>query len=502
MAVFNWDEVSSHNRVQIDNEGIYESQPSEGRSFAHLDGERIINSTAFRRLQGKTQVYPFPRSDSIRNRLTHTIEVSYIGQAIAANVMRLTRAPDSIKALAPQIVSNGCLLHDIGNPPFGHSGEESIREFFRNEANKYDITKIAWRKKGAENDFLFFDGNAQGFRIATTLNGWKYKGGLRLSSSTLCAMVKYPYGSSDAGGKPGKFGYMASEANYFVRVFEDCGLRSEDGRILRSPYSLIVEAADDIGYLTADMQDAQIYGDLTVQQVEDELIPIAGPYNTHEYKELTNERDQIAYIRSCAVGNLIEVASRNISENYFQQQKCLEAFENFEVWSGRDNSPSIKFKVDKIRLACKKRIYRGREKITNQVAGGRIIKFILETQISAFNEFFQWYISLPRDTRYAPSWIKFEGNRDRKGNYIDCIMNGMDEHISKESAQVIRRLPEEAHERISLLLLNTLRDDMDEKSVEETLAHSLLQLCVDFVSGTTDRYISEYSKAWGGPALT
>lgn len=482
----------------------YQSSIKDRFEIAYNDTEKIINSSAFRRLQGKTQVYPFPETDSVRNRLTHSIEVAHIGQAIASRVMENAATTDLIKHTIRQLVSNGCLLHDIGNPPFGHSGEESIREYF-NENESILIIQDAFKIEEHASNFKMFDGNAQGFRIATTLNGRKYDGGLRLSAATLSAMIKYPYSSSDSKGKRGKFGFMASERDYFLKVFKECGLVGADGTVYRSPLSIIVEAADDIAYLTADLQDAFVYGDLDYKFVKRELDAIAGDtYNFQEIEdEIKDERDIISILRSAAVNKMITVASKNIYSSYFTRKTPVDRYAPLQIWSS-EGSSDIAYSEERIRDKSNAKIYRGRKKMTLQVAGGRIIKFVLDTQIRALNELYVAFMNSPRSLESVDQVVheKIVGVISEE-KYAAYLVDQIEKLTSRQASQVILRMPDETLDQIRhQLILALKRPESVASSSDPELAYNLIQISVDFVSGTTDRYISSYSRDWAGPTLT
>ena len=469
---------------------------------AFSNTEKIINSSAFRRMQGKTQVYPFPETDAVRNRLTHSIEVAHIGHSIAARIFSRVNCDETYKRAAQQIVNNGCLLHDIGNPPFGHGGEEAIREFFRAK-KEIRIVEDAFRNTRYRNDFVFFDGNAQGFRIATTLNGRKYAGGLRLGAATLCAMVKYPYSSSDSNGKPGKFGYMNSEERLFQSIFRACGLVDNKGAIYRSPLSLIVEAADDIAYLTADLQDAFISGDLEFKYAQSELEYLAEGSAASLANEIADERDTISAVRSLAVNRMISLASERLYNEVFKSHALVDCHKPFAFWSN-EAAEGVEATEDRIRAKSNEKIYRGRRKVTLQVAGGRIIKFVLEMQVRALNDLYCYLLKNRSAVDAIPEEVasKLHGlpSLEKLADYLfDNLEHGVE---SREAAQVILRMPNETHGQIKRLFVESCEENQGGSPADERLAYGLIQLAVDFVSGTTDRYLSNYSKEWAGPSLT
>ncbi|MEQ9410894.1 MAG: dNTP triphosphohydrolase [Fuerstiella sp.] len=234
-----------------------EAGASVSRSEFHKDYDRIIFSSAFRRLSDKTQVVPFPESDYTRQRLTHSLEVSCVGRSLATSVYEMLRG--DIDSLVSQgdfeaIVAAACLAHDIGNPPFGHFGERAIQEWARRflQASRFDCLNDAERS-----DLTRFEGNAQSFRVLTRLQMRNRHGGMRLTAATLGALVKYPRPSCVAGSpRYRKHGYFQDDQVLFREVFETAGRSADqDGQFARHPLALVSEAADDICYAIIDLED-------------------------------------------------------------------------------------------------------------------------------------------------------------------------------------------------------------------------------------------------------
>ncbi len=243
---------------------------------AENDRARIVFSPPFRRLQDRTQVFALEKNASVRNRLTHSLEVSHIGRilatiacdALSKKYPGFPSEPSEIAAIA-QTVDSACLVHDIGNPPFGHFGEQAIREWFEQQFESFKhAPNVPAKKRGFARryqDFLSFDGNAQGFRILTTLQRNHDEFSLNLTMMLLASTVKYPGTADDKGdvteGKLKKAGIYFTEQKVFDEVWAACGLRSrgEDGSVAhRHPLSYLMEAADDIAYCMSDMEDAVI----------------------------------------------------------------------------------------------------------------------------------------------------------------------------------------------------------------------------------------------------
>lgn len=276
------------------------------RNAFQIDQDRIVFSRPFRRLQQKTQVHPMPFNAHVRNRLLHTLEVASVGRSLgftvgsmrAAELAETGHTPDDLGYLVQAV----CLAHDIGNPPFGHAGEEVIADFL---GQWLDTT--GWRS-GLEldGDLRFFDGNAQGFRILTQADGYRERGGLKLTSATLGAFMKYPWGADDAraarGGRVGvKFNHFATERAAFREVLAACELEGEHPR---HPAVWLMEAADDITYGLADLEDA----------VELEMVPyseyeaLVAPLAMADPQRLAGEEtvpQKISLLRAKAIGRMI-----------------------------------------------------------------------------------------------------------------------------------------------------------------------------------------------------
>ena len=245
----------------LSNKRIGSSRPATAandgsRSEFHKDYDRIIFSSAFRRLSDKTQVVPFPKSDYTRQRLTHSLEVSCVGRSLATSVYEMVRG--DIGTLASQgdfeaIVAAACLAHDIGNPPFGHFGEKAIRDWATRllEQPRFDCLTDAERA-----DLIRFEGNAQSFRVLTRLQMSNRRGGMRLTAATLGALVKYPRPGHVTNPSLKKHGFFQDDAELFAEVFGTAGRIADDqGQYARHPLALLSEAADDICYAIIDLED-------------------------------------------------------------------------------------------------------------------------------------------------------------------------------------------------------------------------------------------------------
>lgn len=256
MARMQWQQLLNATRL-----GNRASKSEPGRSPFISDHDKIMFSNAFRRLARKTQVHPLVRNDHVHNRMTHSLEVSCVGRSLAIRVAHAlldrNHLPLGIEATdVGDIVQATCLAHDIGNPPFGHTGEEAIRSWFRNTGHHFlnDLTHEQ------AHDLRHFEGNAQGFRILTTAEYHLHHGGMRMTYATLGAFLKYPWTSSclpqRVGARRDKFGVFQSELHYFREVAQRVGLIEKGPDLYaRHPLVYLMEAADDFCYGILDLED-------------------------------------------------------------------------------------------------------------------------------------------------------------------------------------------------------------------------------------------------------
>ena len=309
-----WQQLISNKRL-----GQEYRQPKrhDDRSEFKRDYDRLIFSAPFRRLQNKTQVFPLPGSIFVHNRLTHSLEVASVGKSLGDDVARILQRqhPDdeSYQRLSDigTIVSAACLAHDMGNPPFGHSGEKAIQAFFKEgpgSSLQADVEPAFWE------DITHFEGNANAFRLLTHQFKGRRPGGFVMTYSTLASIVKYPYASSAAGQK-GKFGFFCFEQDNFVRMAEEMGLirlsaNDQPLRYCRHPLVYLVEAADDICYEIMDIEDAcklKILSDEHAQQLllnffDDEVK--AQILQRIDEEQISDGNEKIAYMRASVIGLL------------------------------------------------------------------------------------------------------------------------------------------------------------------------------------------------------
>lgn len=378
----NWQQLLSSKRFGMEK---YHDDKKHDRTDFQRDYDRLIFSAPFRRLQNKTQVFPLPGSIFVHNRLTHSVEVSCVGRSLGIIAGRELRKkyPDSPADFEEisAIVAAGCLAHDLGNPPFGHSGETAITSYFTEGKGKRLETAV--RDEGGRwEDFTNFEGNANSIRMLIHQFRGRRRGGFVMTYSMLASIVKYPF-SSEAS--TGKFGFFKSEEEDFKTIAEDIGMicRQESPLIYaRHPLVYLVEAADDICYEIMDIEDAHKLGILSSRETIELFLNFFDPdrqehmRRTMEYVHDVNE--QMAYLRSSVIGLLVD--------------ECVRVFLEKEdaILKGEGPKSLIKEISPQANEAYKtsaavsiKRIYKAKDVVDIELAGHRIIGFLLDTFITA-----------------------------------------------------------------------------------------------------------------------
>ena len=295
------------------------------RSEFRRDSDRITFSTAFRRLQDKTQVFPLADNDYVRTRLTHSLEVSSVGRSLGSRVGAVISERHSLSVHGSdfgEIVAAAALAHDLGNPPFGHSGEDAIRHWFA----KSDAAREAkiGLTEAHRADIEKYEGNAQGFRLITRLQMPDNPGGLQLTHATLGAFTKYPRESiipdtAERGASAKKFGFYQSEREHFASVAEACGLVARAPGAAwwaRHPLAFLVEAADDICYRLVDFEDGFRLGHLDYDEVRDSFMALISPArHPKRLHEAHTDGRRVQLLRDIAIGSAIEECTAFFLEN-------------------------------------------------------------------------------------------------------------------------------------------------------------------------------------------
>ncbi|MEA2107585.1 MAG: deoxyguanosinetriphosphate triphosphohydrolase [Bacteroidota bacterium] len=381
-----WDKLLSAKRFGLEDREF--KNTDEIRSQFQRDYDRIIFSSPFRRLQNKTQVFPLPGSVFVHNRLTHSLEVASVGRSLANKVAQELKKRKDIqnKEILNElgsIVSAACLAHDIGNPPFGHAGEEAISNYFTDG----NVRKIQQAVTSEEwNDLTHFEGNANALRLLTHQYSGRRKGGFALTYSTLAALIKYPYGT-DAGKK--KYGYFQSEKETFLKIARELALKEVNDSPLtfaRHPLVFLVEAADDICYEIMDIEDAHKLKIIDTSKTFDLL---QGFFDSDEdndfysqkaevFKEVTDVNEQVAYLRASVINRLINETARVF---VLHHDEIMEGEFTHSLIKGLEGKTKKAFDVCK-NLAIKE-IYKHRSVVKVELTGFNVLGTLLDEFMTA-----------------------------------------------------------------------------------------------------------------------
>ncbi len=385
----NWEQLLSLKRFG-DTEKRLRKDQDETRLGFEVDYDRIIFSDNFRSLQDKTQVVPLSKTDFVHTRLTHSLEVSVVARSLGRIVGKqlIDKYPE-LKEKGYQandfgaIVAAAALSHDIGNPPFGHSGEKAIGEYFKTgngQQYKSQLNAKQWQ------DLIDFEGNANGFKILTESRDG-VEGGLRLSYATLGAFMKYPKESLPK--KPTnhivdkKYGVFQSEIDAFKDVAKELGLsklrNDEHLAFNRHPLAFLVEAADDICYTIIDFEDGINLGLIDESYALEYLINLVrNTINSEKYHQLKTKKDRLSYLRALAIGNLINEAV----DVFIANEKAIL---NGEFHVSLLDKCKYEAQINDIIKISVDKIYRSNEVIEKEVAGYKIISDLLDVFINAIN---------------------------------------------------------------------------------------------------------------------
>jgi len=387
-----WEQLLSLKKQGVTNKRLrIEEDPT--RLGFEVDYDRIIFSQAFRSLQDKTQVIPLSQTSFVHTRLTHSLEVSVVGRSLGrlAGKAILEKHPqlESIHGYHfndfGAIVAAASLAHDIGNPPFGHSGEKAIGDYFSNGKGKRFKALLSPKEY---QDLVDFEGNANGFKIVTeSKNG--LEGGLRLTYATLGAFMKYPKESlpkkptSHIADK--KFGVFQSEVSFFEQVAQEIGLtkrgKEQDMSYERHPLAYLVEAADDICYTIIDFEDGINLGLIEEEFALEYLIALVKQtIDTNKYNKLTDSKDRLTYLRALAIGVLIEEAVQLFVANE-------EAILGGTFTGALLDKSKYQAQINDIIKISVSNVYQSQEVIEKEIAGYKILSALLETFTTAVENY-------------------------------------------------------------------------------------------------------------------
>ena len=438
-----WEKLLSDKRFGMES---YHDESKRERTDFQRDYDRLIFSAPFRRLQNKTQVFPLPGSIFVHNRLTHSLEVACVGRSLGdicgKQLYKSSNQECSALLEMGSIVSAACLAHDLGNPPFGHSGEKAISTYFSEGNGKEWIETLRdqWERVS---DFTHFEGNANSLRLLTHQFNGRREGGFAMTYSTLASIVKYPYTSLSCDPKKGKFGFFASEEADYQKIADELGLikiSENPVQYVRHPLVYLVEAADDICYQIMDIEDAHKLKLLSTEECIELLLnffPEEKKNRALKIMDMVGDKNEkIAYLRSSVIGILIDECCRVFIEN---EQNIL---------NGKFEKSLIKFIGDIPKSAyetCSKtaveKIYRSQIVVDIELAGFRIISFLL-----------------------------------------DCLLDAVRNPDKKYSELLIERIPEQYEK-------STLSD------------YTKTQAVIDYISGMTDIYALDLYRKITGMSL-
>ncbi len=447
----NWEQLLNKARL-----GGRDAKDETGRTAFLRDHDKIIFSGAFRRLARKTQVHPLATNDHVHNRLTHSLEVSCVGRTLGIRagerLAGLGHLPDSANATdLGDIVQSACLAHDIGNPPFGHTGERAIRAWFQERGQRY----LELLSPEQQSDLIDFEGNAQGFRILTKSEYHQYDDGMRLTYATLATFLKYPWLSSragESGAKPGKYSAFLSEAAAFSEVCRATGLRElAPGRHCRHPLAYLMEAADDFCYAIIDLEDGLEMDLLHWDEVYALLLP-ALPDNAEVRRLVQSEmRDgrKAALLRGKIIERFIEAGVEAFVANH-------EA-----LLAGRMEGDLLHH--------CEPAVHDVVEN-AKQLARGKVFEHPrkIELEIGAFE-------------------------------VMGALLDGLVEAALSHARGTVRNY---RHERIiDLIGRHSFPDGLDRLDDRERVYQCIMR-ALDFLSGMTDNYATYLAKQFSGMAET
>ncbi len=385
MITMNWKKLLSSKRL-----GKSEADAiSLGRSPFQQDFDRIVFSSAFRRLQDKAQVFPLAENDYVRTRLTHSMEVSCIGRSLGTRSGVFICKNHEVGLIQPSdigaIIAAASLAHDIGNPPLGHSGEEAIRHWFQHSSIAKTIKKQMNRLECA--DIERYEGNAQGFRVLTKLQMPDNCGGMQLTCATLGAFSKYPTESYVENIPQGvamkKFNFFQADKTLFVEVAETTGLlkvRNDSCCWCRHPLAFLVEAADDICYRIIDFEDSHVLGIIAYEELETLFMRIIDDSDLRKQLKTINDRERrVEIMRARAIGKLVH-----------QISECFEKYHE-QIIRGTLTQPLIELipaadALKKIETRSFEDVYTYRRAVEIEAAGFELTEGLLDAFMTSVND--------------------------------------------------------------------------------------------------------------------
>lgn len=384
----NWQQLLSSKRFKFDkNNNIvptFTPSTKDGlntlRTDFNIDYDRIVFSSSFRKLGRKTQVHPFADNDHIHNRLTHSIEVASVGRSIGNRVgimlMANEELPLSYNAQdIGTVVQVACLAHDLGNPPFGHVGEEALRDWFKKSNNSKYLNNLNLKEKI---DIQNYEGNAHTLRIIVNLEMYITQGGMRLSAASIGTLMKYPWASNYNNQK---FNIYQTELNFIEKVFSELGIEQISSQCWhRHPLSYLMEAADDICYALIDLEDAVEIGLIDVGEVEKVLASVIFSENI---LNIGSAKQKCAILRAIVIGKAID----DISQTFIKHKNSLLQGEFIAKDLISVSSLSIREALEGAKQLAKDKIFSNKDKFMTEIASFPCLGSILSILIPAAYEY-------------------------------------------------------------------------------------------------------------------
>lgn len=452
-----WNKLLCEKRFKQSSNEAYEF---DERNEFDKDYSRIISSSSFRRLQDKTQVYPLKRGDFVRTRLTHSLEVSHIASSIGKSIEKyLQRGDQKISSL----LSVTGLIHDLGNPPFGHSGEYIIQDFFKEYLKKSGYDNILTNIQ--KEDLLCFDGNVQTFRILRKLQYLGDKDSYNLTYATLATIMKYPTNSVEGNKKDKgklierKFGYFDSEKSDYDKIFEEMGIKGK-----RHPITFLLEAADDIAYCVADIEDGVQKKFIKLQDLKNMLKKIGRKSSEvqellekiKEYEEKNKEIENSSLFEKIVVQKIkIYIQGKMIQEVIKSFIKNEEFILNGDFNKELLDEGSYKEIKDGLKNLAKNKIFQSKERVFTDILAAKVLRKLLN--------------------------IFIEG-------MIDWLNNREEASLTSRNIRVL----------ISENYIINYESELKECKNKGDETYTTLKLCVDFISGMTDQFAVDLYKRLQG----
>lgn len=452
-----WNKLLCEKRFKQSSNEAYEF---DERNEFDKDYSRIISSSSFRRLQDKTQVYPLKRGDFVRTRLTHSLEVSHIASSIGKSIEKYLRRGDQ---KISSLLSVTGLIHDLGNPPFGHSGEYIIQDFFKEYLKKSGYDNILTNIQ--KEDLLCFDGNVQTFRILRKLQYLGDKDSYNLTYATLATIMKYPTNSVEGNKKDKgklierKFGYFDSEKSDYDKIFEEMGIKGK-----RHPITFLLEAADDIAYCVADIEDGVQKKFITLQDLKNMLKKIGRKFlevqelleKIKEYEEKNKEIENSSLFEKIVVQKIkIYIQGKMIQEVIKSFIKNEEFILNGDFNKELLDDGAYKEIKDGLKNLAKNKIFQSKERVFTDILAAKVLRKLLN--------------------------IFIEG-------MIDWLNNGEEASLTSRNIRVL----------ISENYIINYESELKECKNKGDEIYTTLKLCIDFISGMTDQFaVDLYKKLQG-----